>query len=298
MKTAIIKTDFWKEDQIFGLLPDVRLFYLCLLTNPERNTTRVFQCSDRLMVAYTGYSKDTIDMCKEHLKKAGLVEIVDNYYILSDQQCIEPKRGKLTKDIEDDFIKTLPDNILKKLNSSSRASSREALEYNNINNNTNINSKENITNEITEVYDFFISCFHRNPKQYKLSIGRINKIKARLNDAGKEMLMLAIEKSAKTPFYTGANDRKWKADLDFITRSYEKVEQLSNLEVSGNLKYDNKPRKPQPKPIIPEKDKVEISPEEAEKNRIILDLVRAKKVSFSDMKTLKSKSVADLRAML
>ena len=49
---------------------------------------------------------------------------------------------------------------------------------------------------------------------------------------------------------------------------------------------------------MPEEMHVHISPEQAEKNRIILDLVRAKKATFSDMKNLKSKSTSELREML
>lgn len=147
MKTAIIKTDFWKEDQIFKLLPDVRLFYICLLTNPERNTTRAFKCSDRLLAAYTGYNTDTIAMCKQSLIKAGFIKIIDSYYVLSEQQCVEPKRGNLTKKVEDDFISSLPLKVQEELMSGTSAS----LDYNNINNNNNINKDNNTNTNSNEV---------------------------------------------------------------------------------------------------------------------------------------------------
>lgn len=139
MKTAIIKTDFWKEDEVFKLLPDVRLFYMCLLTNPERNTTRVFKCSDRLMSAYTGYNIDTIKMCKDVLIKEGFIKIINDFYILSEQQCIEPKRGNLTKEIESEFLSSLPLKVQEELMSSTSA----PLDYNNINNNINVNINNN-----------------------------------------------------------------------------------------------------------------------------------------------------------
>ena len=147
-----------------------------------------------------------------------------------------------------------------------------------------------------EVYELFITSYKRNANQYKLTPARISKIKARLKDAGKDMLLLAIEKTSRSPFYTGLNDRKWKADLDFIIKSYEQVERLSNLEVGGNLKYDKTPKRPQPKPVEREKE-VKVTPEEAEKNLIIFDLVRAKKYTFSEMKMLKSKSLDELRKL-
>lgn len=49
---------------------------------------------------------------------------------------------------------------------------------------------------------------------------------------------------------------------------------------------------------LPEKDDRKISPEQAEKNRIILSLIRKKKASFIDMKHLKSKTIDQLRQML
>lgn len=41
-----------------------------------------------------------------------------------------------------------------------------------------------------------------------------------------------------------------------------------------------------------------VSPEEQEKNKILLTLLRKKKITFRDMKGLKSKSVQELRSML
>ena len=165
MKTALIKTDFWKDDNIFELTPDVRMFYLCLLTNPERNTTRAFKCSDRLLSAYTGYNHDTIKLCRDRLIKAGLIQFVDGYYILRDDSNVEPKRGKLTESIQEKFIANLPDRVRDILENnidttpvkSSRAALEQPLEYvyvndnvnvnNNVNNNVNVNKNKSLSSE-------------------------------------------------------------------------------------------------------------------------------------------------------
>lgn len=47
----------------------------------------------------------------------------------------------------------------------------------------------------------------------------------------------------------------------------------------------------------PKEPEMKVSPEEAEKNKIILALIRAKKVSFRDMKSLKSKSIDELQKL-
>lgn len=153
--------------------------------------------------------------------------------------------------------------------------------------------------DVEEIYKFYIKCFGKNENSYKLSPSRRGKIKARLKpkDAGKAMLLTAIEKTSKSPFHRGQNDRKWKADLDWIVKSYEQVEKLFNLEMASNTFLKTAPKKPSaPPPIAVQRERV-ISPEEAEKNRIILELVRMKKASFSGMRELKTKSIDELRKM-
>lgn len=90
--------------------------------------------------------------------------------------------------------------------------------------------------EIQRIYDLFIKLFNKNKNQYKLTPKRKTKIKARLNDAGLNMLEKAIINVSEDGFYNGDNDRGWTADLDFIVRSYEQVERLSNLKEKGKVK--------------------------------------------------------------
>lgn len=111
MKTAIIKTNFWLEDEIFGLNSDTRYLYLCILTNPQRDITPAFKCSDRLMSAYTGYSLSLIDICRKQLIESGFINYVDGYYILTSQNYVEPSKGRDTKIIYDRYFSELPENI-------------------------------------------------------------------------------------------------------------------------------------------------------------------------------------------
>jgi len=62
-------------------------------------------------------------------------------------------------------------------------------------------------------------------KKYKLTDKRRDKVRARLKDAGYEMVRSAIINCGKNDFYRGDNDRKWYATLDWICNSYEKVEE-------------------------------------------------------------------------
>lgn len=110
------------------------------------------------------------------------------------------------------------------------------LKPNNITNNKNDNKEINkesdkVAVEVQRTYDLFIEKFEKNPNTFKLTPKRQKKIKARLKDCGETMLRQAIENTAKNEFYRGKNNRGWKADLDFIIRSYEQVERLANMEV-------------------------------------------------------------------
>lgn len=95
-----------------------------------------------------------------------------------------------------------------------------------------INKEESdkVAVEVQRTYDLFIEKFGKNPNTFKLTPKRQKKIKARLKDCGETMLRGAIENTAKNEFYRGENERGWKADLDFILRSYEQVERLANME--------------------------------------------------------------------
>lgn len=103
-----------------------------------------------------------------------------------------------------------------------------------INNNNNKNregegDKENENQEIERVYEHYLDTFGTTAGRYKLTDKRKAKLKSRLQDCGAEMLIDAIDHARADYFYNGNNDRGWKADLDFIIRSYENVERLANL---------------------------------------------------------------------
>ena len=138
MKTALISTEFWESDDIASLNSDTRSVYLCLLTNPKRNTTPVFKLSNRLLSFYSGYNLDVVKTCISQLESKGFIAFVDGYYILLGQEYVKAKRGKLTQSIEEKYLESLPESVLELLDlkdNSSRTSLEQPLEYNNKDNN-------------------------------------------------------------------------------------------------------------------------------------------------------------------
>ena len=94
--------------------------------------------------------------------------------------------------------------------------------------------------KVQSTYELYIDKFNLNANKYKLTDKRKTKIGKRLIDAGEEMLNKAIVNTSNNVFYMGENDRGWKADLDFIVRSFEQVEKLSNMQEQGATKYNIK----------------------------------------------------------
>lgn len=87
----------------------------------------------------------------------------------------------------------------------------------------------NVLVEMRGIYDHYLARFNQTEGRFKLTDKRKLKLKARLRDSGKQRILDAIDNVADSSWHMGDNDRGWKADLDYIIRSEEQVERLSNL---------------------------------------------------------------------
>lgn len=113
-------------------------------------------------------------------------------------------------------------------------------EYNNV----------QLAEQIERIYDLFLEKFSKNPNQLKLTPQRKIKIKARIKDCGFEMLSKAIVNTSNSSFHMGDNARGWKADIDWILKSYEQVEKLSLLQSPRTQKLEQAIKKPVYKPEV------------------------------------------------
>ena len=66
--------------------------------------------------------------------------------------------------------------------------------------------------------------------KYRLTEKRRAKVASRLKDAGYDMIKQAIINCSKSDFHRGDSEKSngWKAGLDWICNSYEKVEEWAN----------------------------------------------------------------------
>lgn len=97
-----------------------------------------------------------------------------------------------------------------------------------IENRESIEKETPISAEVNEVWEYYLAVSKQKPLK---TPARLAKIKTRLLRFEVADLKIAIDKCfAPGSFYTGNNDRGWKADVDYMFRTDEIVDRLRNLE--------------------------------------------------------------------
>ena len=85
------------------------------------------------------------------------------------------------------------------------------------NNTTNINPNTNtVVQTLREVVDLFNTTCVSFPKVTALSADRQKHIAARLKQYGVEKMKLVFQKAEASSFLKGENNRKWKANFDWL----------------------------------------------------------------------------------
>ena len=87
--------------------------------------------------------------------------------------------------------------------------------------------KDIYRSDIEEIISYFNEKFCKN---YKLTDDLVDKIKTRLKIFSIDQLKKAIEIVSLIPFYTGLNDRGWKATPKWLFASDGKVDEILNKE--------------------------------------------------------------------
>lgn len=111
MRTTIIKTDIWKDDELFSLHLDSKMVYLFILTSPERGALDIFKWSSRMASAYTGITKEQIERGIEELIQRGFIAMKYDYVvILKDHLAQNGGRYKTINESRE--LGELPDEVL------------------------------------------------------------------------------------------------------------------------------------------------------------------------------------------
>lgn len=112
MRTAIFSTEFWEDDVIDELSRDEKLFYIMVVTNPKRNTSRVFKCTNTSLRKVMGYEVGELKELQKAMSEKGLLFFFKDWIIIGDSGYVKPNRGKKSYTIELAEIKKIPSEII------------------------------------------------------------------------------------------------------------------------------------------------------------------------------------------
>lgn len=80
MKTRIIKTRIWSDDEKFGSLSSVeKLIFIYFITNERIGMTGYYECPERVVLFESGVTKSQLDSTKIKLAELGMVLFHENW---------------------------------------------------------------------------------------------------------------------------------------------------------------------------------------------------------------------------
>ena len=92
-------------------------------------------------------------------------------------------------------------------------------------------------------YQKFVDLYHKHCPSLQsvstLSESRKRAIKVRVNEHGKHKVAEMLERAGKSEFLSGKNDRKWKANLDWLLKPANFVKVLDGCYDSKDSKFRN-----------------------------------------------------------
>lgn len=222
MKTAIVNTSFWDEEDFGKTHLGTKLVYNHLLTNPSRGLSPYMKINRLVMGARTGLDKEQVTLGLQQLVEIGWI-LEYKGYVMFLKNHVSPKKGRFTDDaiarelqeIPKDVIAYFEENIQVPYLCRTGTSPVHNNIYNNIYN-TNIsnkNSKEETKSQL-ELY--------KTQQQYKSAQLLSQLIEKNLQDVGKQ------PKS-----YTDAIIRNWSHDIEKLHR----IDGYSWEAIDGIIKW-------------------------------------------------------------
>jgi hypothetical protein len=199
MRTALISTEFWEDNDIYEMNFDTRQLYLCILTNPKRNTTPAFKCMDRFMALYTGMNSRQISICRQQLIDAKKIVFIDDWYILMPQDLVKPSKGKLSEKIYEQYYETLPKSV------------KEIIDKLNLNTSKTHTSTENIA------HDPLMSDSRHKDKDNNKDKYKINKDIEKATQVATRLFNW-IKKNYPNREHNKQDIKKWAVDIEKINR--------------------------------------------------------------------------------
>lgn len=111
MKTAIVQTSFWDEEEFSDLHLDTRFIYVHLLTNPSRGIANIMKINRKVIAARTGIDFALVDLALKQLEDNKYIVCFENYISLL-RDHVQPKSGRFTQVALERELSTIPRPVL------------------------------------------------------------------------------------------------------------------------------------------------------------------------------------------
>jgi len=118
------------------------------------------------------------------------------------------------------------DNLFRKLNEVVKKTKRDSFRKLNVDNNINNNNNTIDNNIFSEIFNFYLE---KSKTKERLTQEKLRSLKTRMKSYSADDLKLAITHAYEDNFYSGNNNRGWKATFYWIMKNDEHVERLINL---------------------------------------------------------------------
>jgi len=115
MKTVIVKTSFWEEEDFNALHIDTKLVYVYILTNSRHGLSRYIKINKQIMSACTGLNVTTIENALGQLKDMKWIDFYASYVVVTKNH-VEPKKGRFTAESVEREISEVPRHVLEYFN--------------------------------------------------------------------------------------------------------------------------------------------------------------------------------------
>ncbi len=110
-KHRIVKSDFWVDNYIEGLMMKEKYFFLYLLTNPNTNILGIYQTTLKRMAFETDMEPDQVENILHKLSADDKVHYIDNHIIVVNFQRHQSKNPTIKKGINKIF-ENLPKTVI------------------------------------------------------------------------------------------------------------------------------------------------------------------------------------------
>jgi hypothetical protein len=160
MKTRIIKTRIWAEDEKFGGLSlKSKLGFIYYITNERIGMTGIYECPDRVCLFELGINKSELDEIRRELQDAEMVHFFGSWvFVVNAERHNNYKQSPKTLKAYEAEKKALPSHVLEHFDSSMivlshKGDSTPNTKYININTKTKRSSVEKPVNNKAEIVD-------------------------------------------------------------------------------------------------------------------------------------------------